>query len=95
MIITDDLEMGAVDRQYTTEGAALAALEAGADLLLVCNDVERMSATARALRQGLSRRLLNPQNLARSMARVERLREAYLTPLKLADADAVAAYFSA
>ena len=95
VIITDDLEMGAVDRQYTTEGAALAALEAGADLLLVCNDLEKMSATARALHHGLGRSLLNSQNLARSMARTQRLREAYLTPLKLADADAVAAYFSA
>ena len=95
VVITDDLEMGAVVERYSPEGAAIAALKAGADLLLVCNDVEKMHLTAEAVRDGLGRSLLDDQDLALSLTRVENLRRTYLHPLNLADAVAVTAHFSA
>ncbi len=95
VVITDDLEMGAVGERYSPADAAIAALNAGADLLLVCNDLEKMYLTAEAVGDGLHRGLLNSQDLALSLNRVERLRGMYLEPLKLADAAAVAAHFSA
>ncbi len=94
VVITDDLEMGAVVERYSPEGAAIAALQAGVDLLLVCNEVEKMHLTAGAIRDGLHRGLLDPQDLAFSLTRVERLRRDYLQPLRLADAAAVATHFT-
>ena len=95
VVITDDLEMGAVVERYSSpEGAAIAALKAGADLLLVCNDAEKMRLTAKAVRYGLHSGLLDDQDLAHSLNRVEKLRSTYLSPLNLADAFAVAAHFS-
>ena len=38
VIITDDLEMGAIARRLPVGQAAREALAAGADLLLICND---------------------------------------------------------
>jgi beta-N-acetylhexosaminidase len=86
--------MGAVVKQYSLADAAIAALNAGADLLLVCNDVEKMHLTAEAVRHGLQRGLFDEEKLALSLDRVEKLRQAYLEPLNLADTDAVAAHFS-
>jgi beta-N-acetylhexosaminidase len=40
VIITDDLEMGAVVRHSTIDQAVLNALTAGADVLLVCHKIE-------------------------------------------------------
>ena len=94
MVITDDLEMGAVVERYSLEGAAIAALNAGADLLLVCNDMEKVHMTAGAIRDGLHRGLLDPQDLALSLTKIENLRRNYLQPLRLTDAVAVAAHFS-
>ncbi|MDH4320909.1 MAG: beta-N-acetylhexosaminidase [Desulfobulbaceae bacterium] len=38
MVITDDLEMGAIENNGTVAGAAHASFLAGADLLLICHD---------------------------------------------------------
>lgn len=46
LIITDDLEMGAIEKKGSLENAALQALRAGADLLLICHDHDK---AARAL----------------------------------------------
>ena len=94
VVVTDDLEMGAVGEKYSPAAASIAALKAGADLLLVCNHPEKMSQTAEAVRHGLDRGLLDPDDLALSLTRVEELRRKYLEPVNLADAEAVATYFS-
>jgi beta-N-acetylhexosaminidase len=94
VVITDDLEMGAVARQYSPEAAALAALKAGGDLLLVCNDLEKMHRTAEAVRDGLQRGLLDTDSLAASLARVDRIREKFLDPFRLSDISEVTNYFS-
>ena len=53
VIITDDLEMGAIaTRQMVPEGAR-EALKAGADLLLVCNNQEAVWETSRLLAQDM------------------------------------------
>jgi hypothetical protein len=43
---------------------------------------------------GLDRGLLDPDDLTFSLARVEKIRRAYLEPVNLADAEAVATHFS-
>jgi beta-N-acetylhexosaminidase len=95
VIITDDLEMGAVAERYSHEDAPIAALQAGADLLLVCNDLEKMHLTAEVVLAGLTRGLLDPQDLALSLNRVAKLRKTYLDPPHLADVATVASHFSA
>jgi beta-N-acetylhexosaminidase len=94
VVITDDLDMGAVGDTYSPGTAAVAALTAGVDLLLVCNDFENMYETATAVRDGLERGLLEPQSLQLSLRRVENLRKTYLQRVNLADLSAVATYFS-
>ncbi len=40
IVVTDDLEMGAVNKYYSYEDMAIEAINAGADLLLVCHEYE-------------------------------------------------------
>jgi beta-N-acetylhexosaminidase len=49
VIITDDLEMGAIATKQSAPEGAREALEAGADLLLICNNREAVGDTARLL----------------------------------------------
>jgi beta-N-acetylhexosaminidase len=95
VLITDDLEMGAVVERYSQTDASIAALQAGADLLLVCNDLEKMHLTAEVVLDGLNRGVLDPQDLALSLNRVAKLRKTYLDPPHLADVATVATHFSA
>lgn len=94
VIISDDLEMEAAIEQYSQADAGVAALRAGVDLLLVCNDLDKMNLTAEAVHEDFHRGLLDPQSLARSLTRVEKLRRTYLEPLNLPDPATVAAHFS-
>ena len=94
VVIADDLEMGAVGERYSPGAATVAALKGGADLLLVCNDLKKMSQTATALSHGLDRGFLDPDDLTLALARVEKLRKKYLEPVNFADAEAVATHFA-
>jgi beta-N-acetylhexosaminidase len=94
VLITDDLEMGAVVERYSQADAPIAALQAGADLLLVCNDLEKMHLTAEVVLDGLNRGMLDSHDLSLSLTRLVKLRKMYLDPPHLADVATVAAHFS-
>ena len=49
VLITDDLEMGAIAGQIPVPQAAVRAFAAGADLLLICENQEHVAATCRLL----------------------------------------------
>lgn len=46
LLITDDLEMGAITEKYGIAEAAARSFEAGADLLLICHQLEQQKAAA-------------------------------------------------
>jgi beta-N-acetylhexosaminidase len=94
VLLSDDLDMGAVTSRYPPEWVALTSLQAGVDLLLVCNDLEHMTLVAGALREGTSLGLLGADRVAASLTRLERVRHAYLGGLELPDLDAVASHFA-
>jgi beta-N-acetylhexosaminidase len=75
-VVSDDLRMGAIERQYGIGEAAVLALDAGVDVLLIVDDVlsDGSSATQLALaavRRALAKGTLDP---ARVEAAIERVR---------------------
>jgi len=80
VIITDDLEMGAIAEKTTVAPAAAEALAAGADLLLICTDVEGARGAARLI---AGEAALVPR-VTESAARLRRLRERLTLPPPLA-----------
>jgi beta-N-acetylhexosaminidase len=75
VVITDDLEMGAIAQQATVPAAALQTLRAGADLLLICQDYQAAWHTAALLKEQAP-----PQRLKEAAARLQRLRTGLAQP---------------
>lgn len=75
VVVTDDLEMGAIVRHFTVEQAAVDALRAGADLLLICHSLERAIAARDACARALSNSTLSPQRVEQAGQRIEALRQ--------------------
>jgi beta-N-acetylhexosaminidase len=75
VIVSDDLEMGAVSETCPIGEATIRAAEAGHDLLLVCHTEPAQRAAATALVEAYRSRRLPQAGLERAAARVRALRE--------------------
>ena len=74
VVVSDDLEMRAISAQQDIGGAAVATLEAGADALLVCQNLSQAVQAHAALERSVHSGSLAPRIVAAAAARVERLR---------------------
>jgi beta-N-acetylhexosaminidase len=79
VVVSDDLRMGAIEQHYGLDDAAVLALNAGVDLLLIADDrLPGGESAARvavsALRRALEDGRLDPQAASAALARVDALR---------------------
>jgi beta-N-acetylhexosaminidase len=77
VVVTDDLEMGAVVRHATVEQTVVNALNAGADLLLVCHKLDLAIAARDACLRAIENGTLFPQRIEEAERRIEALRKAH------------------
>ncbi len=75
VIVSDDLEMGAIVRTRSVDEAAIQALRAGADLLLVCQSLERALSARDACQQALQQGVLTERRLNEAQRRLQRLKQ--------------------
>lgn len=75
VIVSDDLEMGAIVRHSSVAAAAVQALSAGADLLLICQSLERALSARDACRRALQQGVLTEERVTEAQHRVERLKQ--------------------
>lgn len=87
VVVSDDLEMGAVDRSIPE--AAVAAVEAGCDQLLVCSRPADAEAARRALVQAVHDGALPAERVRQAAARVRHLQARYVGPPQPANFDAL------
>lgn len=73
-IVSDDLEMGAVSHRLSPGEAAVRAVLAGNDLLLVCNNLDVAAQAHRGLRVALASGRLPAARARDALARIRRLR---------------------
>lgn len=78
VIMTDDLEMGALQAVGTMGEIAVRAVEAGHDLLLICSDPWAAKEALSGLREAYRHGRLQAAELAVSVRRIEQLREKFL-----------------
>ena len=80
LILTDDLAMGAIREQWSVGRAAVRAVHAGHDLLLICSEDLRLQKEALAsLRQAYHEgQLDDPEELKASAERIRQVREKFL-----------------
>ncbi len=73
LILTDDLDMGAISKHYRTEEAALLAYQAGTDIMLICNSPEIAFDARRHVFESTRDEPLTEQRLDLSLAASEAL----------------------
>lgn len=93
VVLTDDLEMHAIIDHFGVEDAAVRAVLAGCDMVLICKDRDREVAAFEAVEQAVTSGTISTERLDRSAARIVRLKNRFLTPYKpvtISDAKLVA-----
>jgi len=77
LVITDDLEMGAIEREQPLADAALQSLQAGADLLLICHDHAKVRKTYHTVVASVAKGILPGNRLRKSIARIAEIRRRF------------------
>ena len=80
LVVTDDLEMGAIENAMSVAAAARQALLAGADLLLICKEHDKVRETINGLDQARENGIVTEERVSEAMTRIERVRLDYPVP---------------
>jgi beta-N-acetylhexosaminidase len=81
LVITDDLEMGAIVKNFGVGEACVLALEAGADMLAICADAGRVREGYQAVINAVQTGRISHDRIDRSMDRIESARSLLHEPL--------------
>jgi beta-N-acetylhexosaminidase len=80
LVITDDLEMGAIVNNYGIGEACKMAVSAGVDMLAICADPDAIREGYRAVLSAVERGEITDQRLQGSLDRIARLKKGLLPP---------------
>jgi beta-N-acetylhexosaminidase len=83
LVVTDDLEMGAITRHYEIGDAAVRASLAGEDMLLICASPERIRRGHEALLEAAQAGRLTEERIQQSLHRIARTKAIVEDPLPL------------
>ncbi len=95
VIITDDMEMGAIQKGRGGREGVLSAFKAGADILLICEDQDLVLESMSALRSKVDREEWAGRRLRESAGRILELKSKFLLPFQEVSLKAVQEYFHA
>lgn len=70
LVVTDDLEMGAIAKQYEIEDATVKAFDAGEDMLLICATPETISRGYQALLKAARDKRISERRMQTSLKRI-------------------------
>lgn len=77
VVVTDDLTMGAITQHYSIEEAALLAVQAGCDLILVANGYENGQKALLSMRKAVEAGHLTLERIDESVKRILQLKNKY------------------
>ncbi|HUU39375.1 MAG TPA: beta-N-acetylhexosaminidase [Desulfatiglandales bacterium] len=93
LVISDDLEMGAISNERGLPQGVLDAFGAGVDLILICKDQTHIINSMELIRDKLLRGDISHERLERSLERIALYKKRFLYPLKKVYIKAVREYF--
>lgn len=94
LIITDDLEMGAIEKKWGVAHGACQSFQAGADILLICQDQTKVFESISELRTKLIRDEIPSYRLHQSLERVMRAKSRFLKKRTRVSVKDVRSYFA-
>ncbi|OYD09010.1 beta-N-acetylhexosaminidase [Paludifilum halophilum] len=74
VIITDDMEMGAIVENFGADEAAVRAVKAGADMILVSHDLTRQRQSIRSVKKAVKKGDISEDRIDRSLRRILKLK---------------------
>lgn len=78
VIITDDMEMGAISKNYSVEESSVDTVKAGADIILMCHSYEKQKTALEALKAAVENGEISIERIDESVDRIIRLKQKYL-----------------
>jgi len=82
VVLTDDLEMHAIIDHYGVEDAAVRAVLAGCDVLLICQDRDREIAAFEAVEKAMASGTISVERVDLSATRIARMKDRFVAPYK-------------
>jgi beta-N-acetylhexosaminidase len=77
VVITDDMTMGVIVKNYDIGDAAVKSVNAGSDIVLVCHRYENMIKVIDALKQAYKNGVIDENRINESVYRILKLKEKY------------------
>ncbi len=77
VVISDDLTLGAIVNNYEIGAAAIKAIEAGSDIVLICHGYEQEKKSIEAIIGAVGNGIISPDRINRSVYRVLKLKQKY------------------
>lgn len=77
VVITDDMTMGSIMKNYEIGDAAVKSVTAGTDIILVCHGFENKLAVMEAMLQAVENKTITEERLNESVYRILKLKEKY------------------
>jgi beta-N-acetylhexosaminidase len=93
LVITDDLEMGAISNQWSVAEAAASALDAGADILLICKEQKNVLEAMERIKNRISEGTTPIERLRDSCERIRSAKSRFLGEGKKVSLREVKEYF--
>ena len=82
LVVTDDLEMGAIETNYKMGRAAVMAIKAGNDCVSFCSNPEVLLTAHEAVKNAVASGEISESRLDKSIERIERVKNRLQTPLE-------------
>lgn len=97
LVITDDLEMGAIEKHFSLEDAAVKAFMAGVDLLLFCHEKDKIVRAIERIKHLTSKTAKGDERLKESAVRILKAKESFgiSTDVIMPSENQIRAYFGA
>lgn len=77
VVITDDMTMGAIEKNYNLEDATIQAIKAGADIVLVGHGFEKAVAVINAIKESVENQNISMERIDESVYRILKLKQEY------------------
>lgn len=94
LVITDDLEMGAIAKKWGVAEGAFAAFQAGADILLICEDQGKVLESIVLIRDKILQQEISEKRLNESITRIKKARLKLAKPKGRVPVKSIEKYFS-
>ncbi|WP_246637559.1 beta-N-acetylhexosaminidase [Crassaminicella profunda] len=77
VIITDDMEMGAILKHYDIGNAAIRSIQSGSDIILICHTYEKQLTVLDALKKAVENNEISEEQINDSVYRILKLKKKY------------------